>query len=283
MRLAGRRLGRRAGLGVGAMLFASALAFGVWRASTTAGAVKASPGPSGLAMPHTAPPGWKVAFSDNFNSRSLSPLWQTYSGQPGKDPGGWWDPSHDVVTNGQLQLRAFADAAHCQASQGCRSYDQEVTGGVKLRLNWTYGRFLVRMRARSAQGVSIVALLWPIAHYAPPEIDFTEDNGASPRRVDTATLHYGSPELAIHHLLNVNLARWHTVGVQWSPGKIAYTIDGRRWAVIHGSAVPSIPMNLAIQDQTWECGLTWDQCPGSGPAPRTSLDIDWVVVETPDR
>jgi beta-glucanase (GH16 family) len=38
-------------------------------------------------------------------------------------------------------------------------------------------RYEVRMRADLGQGVSIVALLWPVENVWPPEIDFVEDGG----------------------------------------------------------------------------------------------------------
>ena len=261
-----------------AVILAAGLAVGLWQVS--AGASPA-PGPSGVAIPRSAPSGWKIVYEDWFGGNSLGSIWQTYSGQPGKDPGGWWDPSHDVVTGNELQLQAYPDAAHCPRADGCQSYDDEVAGGVKLGITRTYGRYLVRMRAGNAQGVSIVALLWPADDQGPPEIDFAEDNGSTPRSLDTVTFHYGDPERAIRYTLHVNMARWHTYGVQWTPGKIVYTIDGRAWATIRNAAVPSQPMNLAIQDQTWDCGLSWEQCAGNGPAPSANLDVAWVVVEAP--
>jgi beta-glucanase (GH16 family) len=259
-------------------IVAAALGVGIWQVSAGA---SAAPGPSGVAIPQSAPSGWKIVYEDWFGGNSLGSIWQAYSGQPGKDSGGWWDPSHDVVSGDELQLQAYADPAHCPRAAGCESYDREVTGGVKLGIARTYGRYLVRLRAGNAQGVSIVALLWPADNLGPPEIDFAEDNGATPRTLDTVTFHYGDPEQAIRYTLPVNMSQWHTYGVQWTPGRIAYTIDGHTWATIHNAAVPSQPMNLAIQDQTWDCGLSWEQCARTGPAPAANLDIAWVVVEAP--
>ena len=164
---------------------------------------------------------------------------------------------------------------------GCQSWSDEVSGGVKLRLTRAYGTYLVRLRASSAHGVAIVALLWPVSNSSPPEIDFVEDNGASPRALNTATFHYGPGDGATRHYLRVNMSRWHTFGVTWRPGLIVYRVDGRAWASVHSANVPSTPMNLALQAQTWNCGNSWEQCPYSGATPKVNLDIDWVVVYAP--
>jgi hypothetical protein len=276
VRLSGVR-GARRGLAAAALVLAAAVT--VWLATASARAI--NPGPSGLAMPQRPPVGWKIVFADNFTGSSLGSEWNEYSGEPGNDPGGWWGPSHDVVAHGDLQLQTYPDARACQASAGCRSYDGEVSGGLKLQIPETYGRYLVRLRAADAKGVSVVALLWPANDGFPPEIDFVEDNGVSPRRLATATLHYGADDTEIHKTLPIDLARWHTYGVVWSPGSISYTVDGHPWASISGAEVPSQPMELAIQTQTWDCGLQWEHCAGSGPAPHTSLDVGWVVIEEP--
>ena len=112
------------------------------------------------------------------------------------------------------------------------------------------------MRVDNGQGVSVVALLWPTADTWPPEIDFTEDNGAAPRTYDTATEHWGTATdpLAVNNTLAVNLTQWHTVGVEWSPGKIVYTMDGTPWATETNANVSDVPMQLAIQTQAWQCG-----------------------------
>ena len=267
-------------MGFLSLMLAVAAGIVVWRLTTQATA-QTPPDPSGVAIPASPPPGSKRIFADNFNGTDVSNAWSEYLGQPGGDPGGWWDPSHDVVKHGELQLQTYRDPAHCPASSGCQSWGDEVSGGVKLRLTRAYGTYLVRLRAGSAHGVAIVALLWPVSNSSPPEIDFVEDNGASPRALNTATFHYGPGDGATRHYLRVNMSRWHTFGVTWRRGLIVYTVDGRAWASVHNAAVPSTPMNLALQAQTWNCGNSWEQCPDPTASPKVNLDIDWVVVYAP--
>ena len=70
---------------------------------------------------------------------------------------------------------------------------------------------------------------------------------------------------------SANFAKWHTLGVQWSPGRIVYTIDGRAWATVKHKAVPTIPMVLAMQTQTFACGSKWQACPGASTPKRRHL------------
>ena len=135
----------------------------------------------------------------------------------------------------------------------------------------------------NGQGVSLVALLWPTTDTWPPEIDFTEDNGVSPRTVDTATEHWGTAAnpSQVNDTLAVNLSQWHTVGVEWTPGKIVYTMDGVPWATEANSNVSDVPMQLAVQTQAWQCnsaGTGWETCvDGTTPA-EVDMDVDWIAV-----
>ena len=43
------------------------------------------------------------------------------------------------------------------------------------------------------------------------------------------------------------MTQWHTYGVEWTPTRLLFTIDGQGWATMGGSAVPHQPMQLAMQ------------------------------------
>jgi Glycosyl hydrolases family 16 len=228
--------------------------------------------PSGEPMPTGDLPGWRQVFADDFDGTTLNlSRWRTYSGHPGGDPGGWWAPSHVTVANGSLILSGYRDPAHG---------DGWTTGGVSSSpgLVQTYGKYLVRFRFDSGVGIAHAILLWPADNSWPPEIDFSEDNGAN-RRTDYATLHYGATNAQLQHSLSVDLTKWHTLGVEWTPGQLVYTIDGRDWATVTSPDVPSIPMVLDIQTQAWACGTnTWEQCPNATTPSHVNLYVDWVVA-----
>ena len=77
-----------------------ALALGASGARATAGG--ALPGPD------KSKTKWKLVFSDEFNTLDTA-SWGLYEGQPGGDPGGWWEPSHVVVSGGMAHLETYRD------------------------------------------------------------------------------------------------------------------------------------------------------------------------------
>jgi len=240
-------------------------------------------GPSGEAMPVGNIPGWNEIASDDFSEGTLNPAdWQIYNNfAPGGDPGGWWSASHVSIVNSELQLSTYSDPGACEFSMGCQSVDDEVSGGLKFLPSQTYGKYLVRMRADDAEGVAMAALLWPTSDSGNGEIDFAEDNGASPRSQITATL-WNMSEVPTRDMLNVDMSQWHTVGVEWTPGKVVYTIDGTDWATETDPQVPDIPMQLVLQSQTWDCGATnWETCPDSSTPSVANVDVAWVVEYAP--
>ena len=238
-----------------------------------------APDPSGVPMPTTSPRGWREVFADDFTGSSLDWQWTAYWGVPGGDPGGFFDPAHVTVSGGELVISAFKDPTDDPWDAGPNTY---VTGGISSSPSFaqTYGDYFVRFRMDAGQGIAHAILLWPQSNSWPPEIDFSEDNGAQ-RQTDYATLHYGSGNTQVQKSVAVNLTRWHTLGVQWTTGQLVYTLDGRNWATVKNANVPSIPMVLDIQTQAWACGTsTWEQCPNAGTPARVNLDVDWVVAYT---
>jgi beta-glucanase (GH16 family) len=92
----------------------------------------------------------------------------------------------------------------------------------------------------------------------------------------TATLHYSPENRLIQRKVYADFTRWHTMGVEWTPGRLAYTLDGRRWATVTSRHVPSEPMELAIQAQAGTCGDRYAPCPDASTPRRVALEVDWV-------
>jgi beta-glucanase (GH16 family) len=227
--------------------------------------------------PATANPergGWHRVFVDDFGHGLSSARWGRYSGQPQGDPGGWWDPSHVVVRRGVLRLETYRDR---------RFGNRWVSGGVSSGpgLQQRYGKYEVRFRVDGGKGVAAVLLLFPSANHWPPEIDFAEHGGENRRRNHmAATLHYGvrPDDRQTQRIVQADFTRWHTMGVEWTPGELAYTLDGRRWAVVSSPDVPSEPMELDMQTQAGTCGDRYAPCPDASTPARVTMQIDRVVA-----
>ena len=221
----------------------------------------------GLGQPDRS---WKPVFFDDFSQGLKDSNWGRYSGQPGGDPGGWWAPSHVVVRNGILRLQTYRDP---------RFGNRWVSGGLSSAraLRRTYGKYEVRFRMDAGRGVAGILLLWPTRDHWPPEIDFAENGGErASRRVMTATLHYGDDDRQIQRSVRADFTRWHTMGVQWTRGRLVYTLDGRTWGTVRSPHVPNEPMELDIQTQAGTCGDRYAPCPDGSTPERVDLEVDWV-------
>jgi beta-glucanase (GH16 family) len=225
-----------------------------------------------LALPRQPAGPWHRVFFDDFKHGLKSSRWGRYSGQPGGDPGGWWAPSHAVVNHGILNLDTYRDS---------RFGGRWVSGGVSSApaLKQTYGKYEVRLRMDPGKGVAVAALLWPTQNQWPPEIDFAESGGETNARGHvTATLHYGADDSQVQRTLRVDFTHWHVLGVEWTPGRLVYTVDGRWWAVLRNPAVPAQAMEMDLQTQAGTCGDASAPCPDSTTPARVSAQIAWVAA-----
>jgi beta-glucanase (GH16 family) len=158
-----------------------------------------------------------------------------------------------------------------------------VNGGLRVTNaadGTPYGRYLVRFRIDKARGVKHVALLWPDSEKWPAdgEVDFSEDQGGN-RLMSTAAL--VTPSAPIKRTVATDLSQWHVMGVDWTPGQLVYTIDGREWGRVNSPLVPRTAHHLALQTQVKACGSTWDPCPDATTPSEVDMEIDWVAIYRP--
>jgi beta-glucanase (GH16 family) len=181
--------------------------------------ISASAAPSGVSVPTGDLPGWKLSYKDDFTGTALNEqLWSAYSGRPGGAPLAQWDPSHVVIKDGAMELQTY---------QNSKYPGLWTSGGVSMDVGQTYGKYLVRFKMDPGEGIDGIGLLWPDSPSWPPEIDFIEGLGGD-RTEMMGTLHWGTP--ADHKLTQRftkgGFTEWHTLGVEWMPGKVNYTMDG---------------------------------------------------------
>jgi len=241
--------------------------------TTSATPPPAGAAPSGVPMPVGNLPGWRQVFTEDFTGTTLGRAWFAYEGEPANDPGGWFEPSHVRASDGLLTIGAWREPEH---------NDLYVTGGVSSRntLSSTYGRYDIRFRMDRGTGIAYALLLWPLDNRYPPEIDIAEDNGRD-RSILYSVLHPLRGGTILNEVAG-DFTQWHTVGVEWTPGSLVFTLDGEPWSTVSGEDVPSEPMGLALQSQAWYCGHPWEACPDETTPPVVNLQIDWVVAYVPE-
>ena len=151
----------------------------------------------------------------------------------------------------------------------------------------TYGRWDVRFRIDPSDEIRFAILLWAQGGDWPPEIDFLEDGGGG-RQTASGFVHYKTAggRSQEQRTVAADFTQWQIVGVEWLPGKIAFTLNGRVWATVTGASVQSQPMWLAIQEQFAGCerraaASSLAGCPIAGTPERTALQVDWVTIYAP--
>ena len=218
--------------------------------------------PSGMSLPSpNAMPGYMMTFSTDFPGDLLPTGWNKYRGQPLGVPGAEFATAHVVVSGGLLRINTWRDPAY---------QNRWVTGGVcQCRTPSIYGAYFVRSRVTGG-GATSVELLWPASNTWPPELDFNENAGLLTST--TSTVHFGPTNQVDQRKLFINMTKWHTWGVIWSPRSIKYVVDGVVWGTINEvGEIPTVPMRLDLQQQT-AC-----QQGRLCPTAPVSLLVSWVA------
>ncbi|MFC6082928.1 glycoside hydrolase family 16 protein [Sphaerisporangium aureirubrum] len=152
---------------------------------------------------------------------------------------------------------------------------KDLSGGVANRLSQTYGRWEVRFRGETGAGYSLVTLLWPSSdtgEYA--EIDFAEVIDPT-RQTGGIYVHRGQAPQA-QSQMRADFTKWHTVAVDWLPGRLTFWLDGRQVWNYTGPLVPEQPMQLTLQNDV-VCN-EWSPCRNASTPKTVSMWVDWVRV-----
>ena len=218
--------------------------------------------PSGMAPPSaSALPNFHRTYVTDFSNTRIPLGWRVFTGVPANDPGGQFSAQHILVAQGILRLKVWRDPHYG---------NRWVTAGIcQCGHPLIYGAFFVRSRITGA-GPNTAELLWPVSNVWPPEIDFNENLSHS--NLTTATLHWGVTNHTDFRILHINMLRWHTWGVIWTPTSVTYIVDGRPWHVTNApGTIPTVPMDLNFEQRA-ACVKHFD-CPTQPSA----LLVDWVA------
>ena len=199
--------------------------------------------------------GWKQSWADEFDGDSLDAgKWDFdlgngfYNYDANVWINGWGnnelqyytrEPKNAYVKDGMLHLRAVKESYERCGYTSARIKTRKRDGG-KLFAQ-TYGKFEIRAKMPVGQGV------WPALWMLPQdekyggwaasgEIDILETKGQEPTKISSA-LHFGSGWPANTHVNQVlelpgkqTIADFHVYGLEWTPGEIRWSIDGKEYA-----------------------------------------------------
>jgi hypothetical protein len=237
---------------------------------------------SGEAMPTTDLPGWKIAFTDNFNTNiplgkfpsSVSNRYFAYP-YPWRDTSkrGYYNPERTTyVENGRL-----IQWLHNENGQNLVSaFTPKFANGIQNQL---YGRYAIRWRIQNPiPRYKIAWLTWPQSEVWPRdgEIDYPEAHNLVVGNKIHVYMHRqdgtsGGDQDFYNSNVDAVASGWHTSIMEWRPNSCKFILDGKTFG--HStSRVPNTPMRWVIQSET--------AIGGDAPAPSTqgNIEIDWVAV-----
>jgi beta-glucanase (GH16 family) len=237
----------------------------------------------------------RTVLDESFDSGSLdSSVWNTchwWADQgctiASNDELEWYLPKQAKVADGALQLTA--EERPVTGSDG-KDYPYRsgmvTTGppadGEPAKMAFTYGTVQVRFRAPEGRGLWPAIWLLPASQESRPEIDLLEMIGQDPaelimhfhpedRSADSPSKRYRLPGGA-------TLADgWHTLRLDWTPGKLIFLLDDQQVWKVTGAQVPDEPMylimNLAV-------GGAYPGSPDSSTVFPSTFSIDDVHITT---
>lgn len=215
-----------------------------------------------------------LVLNEDFNAPSLNTdLWTTCywwdengcTNLSSKNQN-WYRPENVTIEDGKLVLTARPEKV-----KGWRGKTFSYTSGMVTSgrlygepasadgFKATYGFFEIRARIPSGQGLWPAFWMLPSSHESLPEIDVMEVLGHAP---DLLELHYhyakpnGDKRSAAKEVKTGDLSKgWHVYGVDWSPDRIVWYLDGKEvWRFSEAENISDEPMYLLIN---LAVGGTW--------------------------
>ncbi len=178
---------------------------------------------------------WFPTWNEEFNGTSLNPAnWRALNiAWPYNNEQQYYADTHATVANGELTILST------NQRQGGRNYTSaRIESGD--RFFQRYGRFEMRAKLPSTQGIWPAFWLLPQPTGWPPEIDIMELLGHQPNTV-YMTNHWGTASNPQHLTFSYTgpdfSAAFHTFACEWHPDRIDYFVDG----VLRGTSTTNIP------------------------------------------
>jgi hypothetical protein len=232
-------------------------------------------------MPTAVPAGFTRVFSEDFNTPApLGSFNAVYGGVFGE-----YDGSQS--TNG---FTKYDSTKVLYVQNGSLYYYLHSENGQSYAAApqpWKFKSFLygqvgmsVRLDYSTGPGYKIAFLLWPATNQWSNEVDFPEvdpDFTVPVRAVSLNTTaakgsHTFSGASNTGVLLTDN--NYHTFLLDWEPGKMTASIDGKVVENFPAKSIPTQPMRLSLQAEGWIHQ-------GSIPASTTDiLEVPWVYINT---
>jgi beta-glucanase (GH16 family) len=202
-----------------------------------------------------ADPAWKLVWSDEFDGKEIDKSkWdfdlgngfyaadgETWISGWGNDEMEYYtkEPDNAFVKDGMLHIKAMRKPTMGFKYTSARLKTRKADGSALF--NMKYGKLEIRAKLPTGQGV------WPALWMLPQsekyggwassgEIDILEARGQEPTKI-LGTLHFGSRWPANAEASKTltlpdkgTIADFHVYGLEWEPGEVRWSLDGKVWA-----------------------------------------------------
>jgi beta-glucanase (GH16 family) len=245
---------------------------------------------SAIPMPPPAASGYKLAFSDDFNSLDLSPAGQGFFA--------WYRGiwlQHKLAPIGNISANASVLSLKWQQNQGTDDTSISTLSPDALRYHaWRYGYFEARMKWDVTRGAWPAFWLIPVEDAAGKaiyngkresgEIDIFEGQGSDPHTF------YGTWHDWVNGVdvlkkgnafalpTSVNMGEYHVYGLLWTPGQFTWYLDNVALGTSKNTPAIFDKQNFFIVLGSQE-GVNWTYGNRSWvKSGQMNLDVDWVRV-----
>lgn len=248
------------------------------------------------------PPDWTIVLFDDFLGASLNAsLWMPRANESHCCPQELQVyQSDNVALDGAGHLILTTLREHSVDDQGTPFNFTSGWIDTKNHFSWTYGLWEVRARlpAQAATGAWPAHWTLPDPRYSTPpnvcwpvggEIDILEGTSNPVSNFSTASLRWGTTCGDDKQLLpggyffgpngsGYDATQWHTYAALWTPGYLAFAVDGIVFENKTSSEVtiPSTPNYLIL-----ETAVAFYLPPGPSAVYPAYHEVDWVRVTAP--
>ncbi|MDO2933186.1 glycoside hydrolase family 16 protein [Paeniglutamicibacter sulfureus] len=168
----------------------------------------------------------------------------------------WYMPEQAKIANGILNLTAEDrrvydsegkpfDYASGMVTTGPPAYDKPA------KFAFTYGKVEVRLKMPAGRGLWPAIWMLPASTEPVPEVDLLELLGHKPGILRMRMHPKNDAERSLGHKYAVPggytlTEGWHTVGLDWTPGRLKFFLDGKQVWQLDDERVPDEPMYLVM-------------------------------------
>jgi beta-glucanase (GH16 family) len=256
-------------------------------AATALFAVAFLPDPATQAAP---PEGWSLVFSDEFAGDTLDTnKWGTemaFVGTHGPRYHNEYYASYTVdrdviVSDGILRLRTDRQTVRGKEGPGVFEFTQGLVSSHD-KFSFTHGYIEIRAKFPAGKGLWPCFWLMPAHQSWPPEFDIAEFYGGQ-KKMHHGLAHgtMGDPKWDSTGDTETDFVNeWHTIALEWSPGRAVWFVDGVARKTVVAEYVPAVPMYVILSNS-----VSSGYGPSGEPDEHTifpnHFEIDYVRIYQP--